>query len=394
MTQTAAEAVTMTQTAAAAVTMSAAAAVTMPRMTQTAAAAITMTQTAAAAVTMPAAAAVTMPQMTQTASAAVTMPAAAVAETLPAAAVDTAKADKKAEKTAAMGFKSILVAVLCSVMPKPLDPQLDFVEVFAGEHAVSKGMYLLGYHGMPLDLRLDPRHDIMSAIGLVMLIVAIARLRPGGIFWAAPPCSTWVFFSRHSTGRNVCIHGYATDYNEAQNALVCRLLLVCRLCIARGVFFIIEQPESTCMWEFPPFARFLKKHPEVKSIRLQMGAYGLLATKGTILMGTAPYLDALARKMTQSEVNHVQACSMQTTVTYVDASGKKRCHGGKDLTKNASVSFRVRRCACFGVPSSHGRGRGFGHLGCGRAECACLARGLARVCRRWYALALARGCGR
>lgn len=139
---------------------------------------------------------------------------------------------------------------------------------------------------------------------------------------------------------------------------------------------------------------FEKKHPEVKSIRLQMGAYGLLATKGTILMGTAPYLDALARKMTQSEVNHVQACSMQTTVTYVDASGKKRCHGGKDLNKNASVSFRVRRCACFGVPSSHGRGRGFGHLGCGRAECACLARGLARVCRRWYALALARGCGR
>jgi hypothetical protein len=64
-----------------------------------------------------------------------------------------------------------------------------------------------------------------------------------------------------------------------------------------------------------------------------MGAYGLLAIKGTILIGTAPYLDALARKMTQSEINNVSACSMQTTVTYIDKAGKKRCHGGKDLKK-------------------------------------------------------------
>jgi hypothetical protein len=231
-----------------------------------------------------------------------------------------------------MGVKRILVLILCSVLPEPEDPHLDFVEIFAGERAVSKGMALLGYSGMPMDLRLDHRHDIMSAIGLVMLIVAIARLRPGGIFWAAPPCSTWVFLSRHSTGRDKVITGNPnSDYVVAQNALVERLLLVCRLCIARGVYFIIEQPMSSCMWEYPKFAKFLKKHPEIKQIKLQMGAYGLLAQKDTILMGTAPYLGALGRKMVQSEIQHVAAEAMETTVTYIDEGGTKRCHGGKDL---------------------------------------------------------------
>jgi hypothetical protein len=231
-----------------------------------------------------------------------------------------------------MGVKQILVRILGSVLPKPEDPHLDFVEIFAGERAVSKGMTLLGYSGMSMDLRLDHRHDIMTPIGLVLLIVSIARLRPGGIFWAAPPCSTWVFLSRHSTGRDKVITGNPmSEYVEAQNALVCRLLLVCRLCIARGVYFIIEQPTSTCMWEYPNFVDFLNKHPEINRVKLQMGAYGLLAQKDTMLLGTAPYLEALHRRMVQSEIQHVANEAMQTTVSYIDGGGAKRCHGGKDL---------------------------------------------------------------
>lgn len=38
-------------------------------------------------------------------------------------------------------------------------------------------------------------------VGFLTAIVTILRLAINGIAWFAPPCSTWVWMSRHSTGR-------------------------------------------------------------------------------------------------------------------------------------------------------------------------------------------------
>ena len=97
-------------------------------------------------------------------------------------------------------MKAAVADLLRQVFREEPVQDMDFVELFAGEAAVSYGMRALGYRGWTMDLRISLDHDLLSAAGFLQLLACLARLRPGGVFWAAPPCSTWVFMSRHSTG--------------------------------------------------------------------------------------------------------------------------------------------------------------------------------------------------
>ena len=78
---------------------------------------------------------------------------------------------------------------------------LDFIEVFAGEAAVTKALRAMGYAGACMDLRRDARHNVLQPVGFITLLGLVMRLRPRGLLWLAPVCSTWVFMSRGSTGR-------------------------------------------------------------------------------------------------------------------------------------------------------------------------------------------------
>jgi hypothetical protein len=248
--------------------------------------------------------------------------------------------------------KAAVAHLLRQVFSEEPVQDMDFVELFAGEAAVSYGMRALGYRGWTMDLRISLDHDLLSAAGFLQLLACLARLRPGGVFWSAPPCSTWVFMSRHSTGRDRCVTGNTSSaYVLAQNALVCRLLVALRFCVARGVDFIVEQPHSTVMFEYPPFKQWLASDSagRVQRIQTQMGAFGMPATKDTILLGTAPYLGELARRMTHSERDALKSCRMNTSVNYTDAAGRKRVQGGKDLkaTQSYPVRFGVAHALAF-----------------------------------------------
>lgn len=83
----------------------------------------------------------------------------------------------------------------------PPERDLDFIEVFAGEAAVSKALRAMGYFGATMDLRRDSLHNVLQPIGMLTLLALVMRLRPQGLLWLAPVCSTWVFMSRGSTGR-------------------------------------------------------------------------------------------------------------------------------------------------------------------------------------------------
>ena len=252
--------------------------------------------------------------------------------------------------------KAAVAQLLRQVFSEEPVQDMDFVELFAGEAAVSRGMRGFGYRGWTMDLRISLDHDLLSPAGFLQLLACLAQLRPGGVFWAAPPCSTWVFMSRHSTGRDRCVTGNTSSpYVLAQNALVCRLLVALRFCVARGVDFIVEQPHSTVMFEYPPFKKWLASDSagRVQRIQTQMGAFGMQAQKDTILLGTAPYLGELARKMTPSE-RAVLASGrgrMSTTVKYTDAAGKKCVQGGKDLkaTQSYPMRFGVAHALAFNV---------------------------------------------
>lgn len=232
------------------------------------------------------------------------------------------------------------------------DRDISFVETFAGEAAVSRGMRLMGFAGEALDARRSVAHDILTPTGFLVTLAAVMRIRRGGLFWAAPPCSTWVFLSRHSTGRHKNPSGNwkTSAYVASQNALVCRLLLLARLCIARGVHYIIEQPRSSCMFAYGPFATFLKRHPAL-SVFTEMGAFGMMAEKDMLLMGTAPYLPMLERRLTHDQRQELRKDSgrKQTTKVSVRADGTKNVQGGADLksTQAYPIGFGCAHALCF-----------------------------------------------
>ncbi|MCP4242470.1 MAG: hypothetical protein GY772_18095, partial [bacterium] len=101
-------------------------------------------------------------------------------------------------------------------------------------------------------------------------------------------------------------------------------MLILKYLLHRGVVFIVEQPVSSCMFDYPPFARLIARHG-LQRVALHMGAFGLEAVKETVLVGNAPYAPRLARSMTPEERSELRAVRargpLRTTYTYIDAAG-------------------------------------------------------------------------
>ena len=209
----------------------------------------------------------------------------------------------------------------------------DFVEVFAGAAAISRGFRSCGLRGATLDLRIDPAHNILTPQGFVVLLTQLLRLRPGGgSFGPPPPCSTWVFMSRGSTGRSVEVPegNWRNPYILAQDALVDRLALALHVAHAVGAYWVVEQPMSSLMWEYPSMRAALDQCGAVR-VQLDMGAYGAPSRKPTTLWGTGPYLAQLQRTCSSAELEALAAHGIQTTRASVAPDGTRRCSGTSEL---------------------------------------------------------------
>ncbi len=211
------------------------------------------------------------------------------------------------------------------------DGGLDFCEVFAGTGAVHRGLLAHGLRGRAIDLSYDEGHNVLKPEGLLLVLSTILDLKPGAILWAAPPCSSWIFMSRGSTGRHKEVQGYTwLPKVVVATALVERLVLALELATLRGAHWIVEQPGNTVMWEYPAMRDCLRRHG-VRPCSLEMGSYGAMSWKRTTLMGTAPYLPLLERTCSRKLKLRLQVEGVQTAKKWKDANGQPRCQGTKDL---------------------------------------------------------------
>ena len=174
--------------------------------------------------------------------------------------------------------------------------------------------------------------DVLQQSGFCLLLNTALGLAPGGVLWAAPPCSTWVWLSRQSTGRHLQPEGNRLSRQVVgQNALVERLVLVLEILTLRGVFWIIEQPTNSVMWDYPAMQACLQRHGIRQGVQLDMGAYGGTSLKPTTLMGTAPYLWVLERRCPRGLRERLSLEGVVTTTTWTDESGQKRAQGTAEL---------------------------------------------------------------
>ncbi len=214
----------------------------------------------------------------------------------------------------------------------PEAPALDFGELFAGQGAVRRAMRDLGYRGKACDREYCRDHNMLQPMGMLQAVRIACSIRPGGVLWMAPPCSSWVWIHWGTTGRHFAATGDTTCPEVVQqNALAERVVLLMEILRARGAHYINEQPASSKLWEYPAMEACLRRHGLRGPCKLDMGAYGGSSTKATHLWGTAPYLMGLARRCDPALCEALQDKGVKTSRSWVGNGGKRRCCGTSDL---------------------------------------------------------------
>ena len=191
---------------------------------------------------------------------------------------------------------------------------LDMLEMFAGVMAIARGFTLAGMVAAAYDVELDSRMDLLTPMGLVLAVQLIRRIKPlTGFIWLGPPCSTWVFMSRGSTGRAPsCPEGDGRCWSaELQNVLVSRLAALLIYAASLGIPFVVEQP-STSIMELHPCFQELSALLDMKFVTCHLGAFGGDTPKLVKFMGTVEWLEDARLKV---HVSCVCGAAAATTIT-------------------------------------------------------------------------------
>ena len=179
----------------------------------------------------------------------------------------------------------MMVALLFSIDGLSWDTPTDHVELFAGKMSVTRGEWAEGRTAVPFEINLDANNmDILSSSGFANAVFQICNLKPGSGCLAAPVCSSWVFMSRGTTLRTKARPLGRSD-NEGVingNIMTARVLILMLLASAKGIFWLLEQPESSLMEHHPCFQEVLAMVKLVKKT-IYMQNYGGSSPKPTIL---------------------------------------------------------------------------------------------------------------
>jgi len=198
------------------------------------------------------------------------------------------------------------------------DSYHDFVEMFSGMQSVSDGARAFHFDGVAIDKKHGEIMNMLTPAGFLFALGSVMKIKRGGFLWLAPPCSTWVFFSRHSSGRKHNPLGNGKHMTTiAQNRLVSRLCHILWVAFKRAVYVVIEQPISSLMKLHPRLMRLLRKFNYI-SWEMDMGAFCGFSQKRTMLLTNAPWVEKVAIKCDQWTRRVIQEEPLHDTVTLTE----------------------------------------------------------------------------
>ena len=184
-------------------------------------------------------------------------------------------------------------------------------------------------------MEIDSRMNILDPLGFSYAVELMLRVKPKGLVHFAPPCGTWVFMSRGSTGRSKTMPEGWTQYRSVTdaNVITIRVALLILIAMAKGCTWVVEQPASSVMGHFPRFKRIVAKCGF--RIFTWMGAFGSHTPKATLLWSNNKELLLLMKRTIKrgSFSSHVSA---KVAKKYADSRGRDRVTGG-ELLKSTQV---------------------------------------------------------
>ena len=214
-------------------------------------------------------------------------------------------------------------------------PPIGGVEFFSGVQSITKGLMTNGIDTIPYDLNINQQMDFNSDVGFAFAVWLVLRLQPGGVLFAAPPCSSWVWVSRSSSGRSYdCPLGNQLRKKVRDaNILVSRLVLLMALALGRGCTIAWEQPGGTLMHFHPKMRMFMQKF-KIYEIWTWMGMYGAPTAKATRLWCSHRWIRGMYQKLDKSKIPVYNGQEM--VVEFHDVLGLKRATGRKGLKSSQS----------------------------------------------------------
>ncbi len=186
-----------------------------------------------------------------------------------------------------------LIVLALSIYPTK---DVDGVELFCGQGELTAAGTRSGMNFAGIDkfTREAVLHDVLSDVGLKHLIFSMCRCKQRGLVWIGMPCSSFVFVGRANSGRSAWLPAGDTDkeYTRLHNALAELAYNVALLAFYLGLVYVIEQPVTSCLFDWLPMVRALAR-TEAKRSLVHMSAFGGLSRKTMCLWGTAPWLSVL-----------------------------------------------------------------------------------------------------
>lgn len=185
--------------------------------------------------------------------------------------------------------------LLGPLVAEPVPRDLDCVEAYAGVAAIARAFTAAGLASRAYDKVISEEDDVLTVTGLVRLFWLVLRLKPGGLLWAAPPCSMWSFMSSSvhcRTKKNP--RGDRTRYSVREANNVARITAcVIKIATFRGVRFCMENPGRR-IGAYPPMARALA-YARAGITTVYLGAFGGPLPKPVTVWSNARFVARLQR---------------------------------------------------------------------------------------------------
>ncbi len=217
----------------------------------------------------------------------------------------------------------------------------DFMEFCSGSGRLTWWFMHYGFRGCAFDKMYGGHMDAATVAGLALAIVLLLRVKPGGLCFMAPECSTWVWIGRKQTGRSKDnVLGNSSTKVQDANRLNQATALLCNIASQWGVHFVVEQPSSSLFF-LTDCMRTVIDHTGATRASMPLKPFGHALMKPTVLVGTVEWLPHLRRPMCAPAPKKViRRCGiLKETVAYttrMSKAGKWRVTGKKEPLKQSA----------------------------------------------------------
>ena len=137
----------------------------------------------------------------------------------------------------------------------------DVADCFCGSGMLSAECASAGLRCIFLDVLCNKEHDLVTTEGFISWIYAILSLVIRGVAIFGLPCQTFIWLSRGHTLRSASRPWGDCSRNDVvcANIMLKRTLILIRLCVLREVYFLLENPLGSIVWQNPAWRKLKRR---------------------------------------------------------------------------------------------------------------------------------------